>query len=80
MQMNISIPMDLLQIDVRLRDIALCHASLDDMQNDVDSSNQFLLQRGYTTSNVAASLDVIIINCTRVAATFEVVYPRCNTN
>ena len=80
MQMNISRPVDLLRIGVWLRDIPLCHASRDDMQSDADSSSEFLLEHGYTTSNVAASLDVIIINCTKEAATFEVVYPCCNRN
>ena len=60
MQMNISRLMDLLRIDVRLRDILLCHASPDDMQNDGDLSSQFQLQRGYTTSNVPACLVQLI--------------------
>ena len=61
MQMNISRLVDLLRIDVRLRDILLCHASPDDMQNDGDLSSQFPLQHGYTTSNVVASLVKLII-------------------
>ena len=61
--MQITIPrlMDLIRIGIRLRDIPLCHASLEDMQSAADSLSQFLLQRGYTTSNVTASVVRLII-------------------
>ena len=61
MQITIPRPMDLIRIGIRLRDIPLCHASLEDMQSAADSLSQFLLQRGYTTSNVTASVVRLII-------------------
>ena len=61
MMRNISSPMDLIRIGFRLRDIPLCHASLDDMQKAADSLSQFLLRHGYTTSNVTASIVQLII-------------------